>query len=279
LASPRSPSSPLLLWHPLVATGTTRWLDSLLRIVAILAFVQARMGSMRLPGKVLSPLGGQPSLLRIVDRLSRVEALDGIAVLTSLAPGDDEIAALCASKAVVCIRGDEHDVLGRFSLAAKQLKPDLVLRVTADCPLVDPEVVADLLDLYASRPEIAYASVATGAIGGEAGLRRFPDGLDAEVVATAALEQAWRESRDPYEREHVTPFVSRRPERFPSAILECERDLGTERWTIDHPADLELVRAVYKRLSEPFGWRDVLALLDRDPTLRRLNVAHRAQPT
>jgi spore coat polysaccharide biosynthesis protein SpsF len=237
------------------------------------------MASTRLPGKVLSPLAGQPSLLRIVDRLSRVEALDGVAVLTSLTPGDDEIAALCASEDVTCIRGDEHDVLGRFRLAAEQLTPDLVVRVTADCPLIDPEVVADLLALYASRPGVAYASVATGALGAEAGLRRFPDGLDAEVFATAALEQAWREAGDPYEREHVTPFLWRRPERFTAAILECERDLGTERWTVDHPADLELVRAVYERLSEPFGWREVFALLERDPALRRLNAAHRAQPT
>jgi spore coat polysaccharide biosynthesis protein SpsF len=237
------------------------------------------MGSVRLPGKVLSPLDGQPSLLRIVQRLSRVEALDGVAVLTSLAAADDEIAALCASEEVTCVRGDEDDVLARFQLAAEQLTPDLVVRLTADCPLVDPEVVANLLDLYASRPEIAYASVATGAIGADAGLRRFPDGLDAEVFAAGVLEEAWREASDPFEREHVTPFLWRRPERFPAATLECERDLGTERWTVDHPADLELVRAVYERLSEPFGWRDVLALLERDPSLRRLNIAHRAQPT
>jgi spore coat polysaccharide biosynthesis protein SpsF len=235
------------------------------------------MGSTRLPGKVLAPLDGRPSLLRIVERLSRVEALDGVAVLTSTASGDDRIAALCASESIACIRGDEDDVLDRFHLAATQLEPDLVVRVTADCPLVDPLVIGDLLDLYASRPEIAYASVATGAIGADAGLRRFPDGLDAEVVAVAALEQAWREARDPYEREHVTPYLWRRPERFAAAILECERDLGAERWTVDYPADIELVRAVYEQLTEPFGWHDVLALLEREPSLRRLNAAHRAQ--
>ena len=244
-----------------------------------LAFVQARMGSTRFPGKVLSPLDGRPSLLRIVDRLARVPALDGVAVLTSLAPGDDEIAALCQREAMTCIRGDEDDVLGRFQLAAEQLKPDLVVRVTADCPLIDPEVVADLIDLHASRPELAYAAVATGAIGAEAGFRRYPDGLDAEVFPAVLLEQASRAASDPYEREHVTPYIWRQPERFPQAILECERDLGTERWTVDHPADLELVRAVYERLSEPFGWREVVAMLDSDPTLRSLNAAHRVHQT
>jgi len=240
-----------------------------------LAFVQARMGSTRLPGKVLAPLAGRPSLLRIVDRLSRVPTLDGIAVLTSLAGADDEIAALCAGEGVTCIRGEEYDVLARFRRAARDLHPQRVVRVTADCPLVDPEVVADLLALHASRPELAYASVATGAIGARSGLRRFPDGLDAEVFTAEVLEAAWREATDPFEREHVTPHLWRQSERFPAAILECERDLGNERWTIDHPADLELVQAVYGRLPEPFGWREVLALLERDPALRRLNAAHR----
>lgn len=246
--------------------------------VATLAFVQARMGSTRLPAKVLAPLAGRPSLLRIVDRLSRVDALDGVAVLTSHAAADDAIAALCADEGVACVRGDELDVLDRFRAAARQLRPARVVRVTADCPLVDPEVVADLLALHASRPEVVYASVATGAISADRGLRRFPDGLDAEVFTTEVLEAAWREANDPFEREHVTPHVWRAPERFPAAILECERDLGDERWTVDHPEDLELVRAVYERVREPFGWREVISLLERDPALRQLNAARRAHP-
>ena len=243
-----------------------------------LAFVQARMGSTRLPGKALAPLAGRPSLLRILDRLSRVAALDGVAVLTSLASSDDDIAALCASEDVTCVRGDEHDVLARFQLASRQLRPERVVRVTADCPLVDPEVVGDLLALHSSRPALAYASVATGALAAESGLRRFPDGLDAEVFGADVLERASREASDPYEREHVTPYVWRQPEIFLAAVLECESDLGDERWTVDHPADLELVGAVYERLCEPFGWREVLALLERDPALRDLNAMYRAQP-
>jgi spore coat polysaccharide biosynthesis protein SpsF len=246
--------------------------------MATLAFVQARVGSTRLPGKVLEPLGGRPALLRIVERLSRVVSLDDVAVLTSNASGDDALAALCADTGVRCVRGDEHDVLDRFRRAAEQLSPELIVRVTADCPLVDPEVVADLLDLYAQRPGIAYASVATGAVRSRAGLRRFPDGLDAEVFSPTALEQAWREATDPFEREHVTPFLWRRPERFPAVMLECDVDHGGERWTVDYPADLELLSIVYERLHEPFGWRDVLALLDREPGLRELNTAHRAVP-
>ena len=243
-----------------------------------LAFVQARMGSTRLPGKVLAPLAGRPSLLRTVDRLSRAPGLDGVAVLTSVDSRDDDIAALCANEQLTCIRGDEHDVLGRFQLASVQLAPERIVRVTADCPLIDPGVVGELLALHSSEPQLAYASVATGALGAKAGLRRFPDGLDAEVFNADVLEQAASEASDPYEREHVTPYVWRRPERFPAALLECERDLGDERWTVDHAADLELVGVIYERLQEPFGWREVLALLERNPQLRAVNAAYRARP-
>ena len=238
---------------------------TLLLEMITLAFVQARMGSTRCPGKVLESLAGRPAILRIVERLSRVPSLDGIAVLTSDAPGDDAIAEVCEVAGVNCLRGNEHDVLDRFHSAAERLSPDFIVRVTGDCPLVAPEVVGDLLTLYARRSGVAYASVATGAVGPEAGLRRFPDGLDAEMFSAGALEQAWREATDPLEREHVTPFLWRRPDRFPAATLECEEDHGSERWTIDYPADLELVRAIYEGLCEPFGWRDVLALLRIEP--------------
>ena len=154
------------------------------------------------------------------------------------------------------------------------------MRVTADCPLLDPEIIGALLDLAMAAPDAAYASVATGAIGLEAGYRRYPDGLDAETFTAATLATAWSEAVDPYEREHVTPFIWRRPDRFPVVVLEAEHDMGEERWTVDYPADLELVRALYDRLSvsgaRPFGFREALAALDREPELRRLNAAHRA---
>jgi len=237
------------------------------------------MGSTRLPGKVLEPLAGRPSLLRIVERLERARGLDGVAVLTSVADGDDAIAELCEREGVTCLRGSENDVLARYQGAAEALGPEFVVRVTADCPLVDPQVIADLLALRAAARGVVYASVATGAVGAETGLRRFPDGLDAEVFTAAALAQADADAHDPYEREHVTPYIWRHPELFAAATLECERDLGRERWTVDHAADLELVSAVYERLREPFGWREVLEVIEREPALRDLNSAHRVQPS
>jgi spore coat polysaccharide biosynthesis protein SpsF len=244
-----------------------------------MAFIQARMGSTRLSGKVLESLAGQPALTRIVERLRAVPAIDEVVVLTTDAPRDDAIVELCRREGVRWWRGSEQDVLDRYHQAAQALGAERVVRVTADCPLVDPEVVGRLIDMALALPGCDYASVATGAIGREHGYRRYPDGLDAETFTTATLATAWREAVDPYEREHVTPFIWRRPERFGVAVLEAETDLGEERWTIDYAADLALVKELYDRLQrdgrEPFGFRDVLDVLDREPGLRALNAAHR----
>lgn len=237
------------------------------------------MGSTRLPGKVLETIAGRPVLRHIVERLRAVPALDAVVVVTSERARDDAIAEFCGAHRMRCFRGSEHDVLDRFQGAAETFGAGRIVRVTGDCPLVDPEVIEALLDLAAARPDAGYASVATGAIGADAGYRRYPDGLDAETFTAQSLATAWREATDPYEREHVTPFIWRRPERFGVVVLEADEDLGAERWTIDYPADLELVRALYQRLDRgitPFGWRDVLALLEREPELRALNAAHRA---
>jgi spore coat polysaccharide biosynthesis protein SpsF len=245
-----------------------------------IAMVQARMGSTRLPGKVLAPLAGRPALARIVQRLRWAPGVDEVAVLTSELARDEPIVAMCRAEGVACVRGSELDVLDRFHTAGQALGAELIVRVTADCPLVDPEVVGALLALAGAQPREVFASVATGAIGREAGYRRYPDGLDAETFTAEMLAVAWREAGDPYEREHVTPFLWRRPERFGVVVLESARELGDERWTIDHPADLVLVQALYERLQDgdggrPFGMREVLEALEREPWLRELNAAHR----
>jgi spore coat polysaccharide biosynthesis protein SpsF (cytidylyltransferase family) len=237
------------------------------------------MGSSRLPGKVLEDLAGRPALLRIVERLARVQGLDGTVVLTSVADRDDIIARVCAQAGVACLRGSEDDVLDRFVSAARLLEPTEVVRILADNPLIDPEVVDQLLELYHSRPEVVHAGVATGALSPRPALKRFPLGLDAEVDAVSALETAWRESTEAPDREHVTRFIWRNPERFQAVALECDADHGDLRWTVDHPDDLELVRTLYSRLGgdgRSFGWRDVLAELRRDPALVHLNAGHRA---
>jgi spore coat polysaccharide biosynthesis protein SpsF len=246
--------------------------------MSTLAFVQARVGSSRLPGKVLAPLAGQPLVVHVLERVARTPGIDGVALLTSDAPGDRPLRRLGAQIGVPVVAGSEDDVLDRFHLAARELGAETILRVTADCPLIDPLVLGELLTLFQGSPALDHAAVATGAIAAGAAPRRYPDGLDGEVLRAATLDVAWKESSDVYEREHVTPFVWRRPERFRLALLEAPEDLGAERWTVDHGSDLDFVRAVYERLegSEPFGYREVLELLAQEPSLRELNARGRA---
>lgn len=235
------------------------------------------MGSTRRPGKVIEHLAGTPALVCIVERLERVSALDGIVVLVPESSENDVIRALCRERGIKCFSGSEEDVLDRFHAAAALYACTRIVRITADCPLVDPEVVGEVIELGQSGGA-DFASVVTGALPASPGLHRFPDGLDAEVVKSSVLEVAWREAEDPFEREHVTPFVWRRPERFTAVSLQAPSDLGDERWTVDHDDDLVFVRAVYDRLASagPFGYRDVLGLLEREPELRALNAAGRA---
>ncbi len=245
--------------------------------MSALAFVQARMGSSRLPGKVLAPLAGRPMLARVLERVARTPGLDGVALLSTDAAADQPLRDLGAQLGVPVVAGSQEDVLDRFHLAAQRLGAQTILRVTADCPLVDPEVLGRLLSMRQQTPALSYGAIATGAMSARPDLRRYPDGLDGEVFTAATLELAWSESRDRYEREHVTPFIWRRPERFQLALLQAPEDLGEERWTVDHPADLDFVGAIYERLGErePFGYREVLELLAHEPALRELNAQER----
>lgn len=235
--------------------------------------VQARMGSTRRPGKVLADLGGRPLLSLVLERARRAATLDDVIVATSDLPGDDAIVELAEREGVDWARGSETDVLDRYRVAARGARADIVVRVTADCPLVDPELIDRLVALR-GEGAFDYAVIPTADPLG-LGLRRFPDGLDAEAITREALETAAREATDPLDREHVTRFVKLRPERFSIGYLQADTDLGHERWTVDHPEDLELVRRLVTRLGGAgFGWRDVLAVLDQDPELRALNHAH-----
>lgn len=238
-----------------------------------LVFIQARLGSTRLPGKSLADIAGKPALQWIVERTRRAPGVDGVVVLTTTSPRDAPIRDLAADLDIGCVAGSEDDVLGRFAQGVRNLSPSRVVRVTADCPLVDPQVIGRLLEL----PEVDHAAIATGAMAERPGLCRYPDGLDAEVVACDALLRADREARDAYEREHVTPFIWRRPDTFRLALLQAPQDLGGERWTIDHAADLEFARAVFDRMAnrDLFGMSDVLDLLAREPSLRDINAGER----
>jgi glutamate-1-semialdehyde aminotransferase/spore coat polysaccharide biosynthesis protein SpsF (cytidylyltransferase family) len=226
----------------------------------IVAIVQARMGSSRLPGKTLADVAGRPLLVHVVERVRKARRVDKVVVATTDQSSDDPIAALCRQGGIDCFRGSEDDVLDRFYRTARANTADSVVRITADCPLIDPAVI----DKVIARFQVGDCDYVSNTI-----RYTYPDGLDTEVCSFAALEQAWGEAKKPSEREHVTPYL--RTEKFRSANVESESPvpLGKYRWTVDYPADLEFVRKIYEAFSgnEHFGYQDIFHLLKERPEL------------
>lgn len=234
----------------------------------ITAILQARMSSTRLPGKVLRTVLGRPLLALQLERVRRSLRIERLIVATSDRDEDAPVAGLAAAEGVDCFRGSLDDVLDRFYRAALPSKPQYVVRLTGDCPLADPAIIDSVIELC-ERGGYDYASNA---------LRpTFPDGLDVEVVRFRCLEEAWREARLPSEREHVLPFVHRRPDRYKIGILQNDVDLSRLRWTVDEPEDLELVTRIYEALyagNPAFSTADVLRLIEREPALAEINSRH-----
>ena len=232
--------------------------------VKIVAIIQARMGSTRLPGKVLIDLAGDTVLARVVSRTRRAKSLNEIVVATSVLPADDVIVRECERLGVACYRGDEADVLDRYYQAAQQFAANIVVRITSDCPLIDPEVTERTIRAFREKnPDYASNTI----------VRTYPRGLDTEVMSLTALARAWGEARKPYEREHVTPYLVEHPSEFVLLSVTGDDDYSQCRWTLDTPQDYEFVQAVYEQLGAEalFSWRDVLDLLDLVPNLSELN--------
>ena len=222
------------------------------------------MASTRLPGKVLQDLEGETVLARVVNRLRRARLINELLVATTDRPADDAIVTECHSLGVPVSRGDQNDVLDRYFRASQLAKAEIVVRITSDCPLIDPEITDKTIAAFLeARPD--YASNVL--------VRTYPRGLDTEVMSAAALGRAWQAARKSYEREHVTPYIYEHPAEFKLLSVTEEEDRSGYRWTLDTAEDLEFVRAIYVRLKNKamFGWRDVLELLDREPALIELN--------
>jgi spore coat polysaccharide biosynthesis protein SpsF (cytidylyltransferase family) len=223
------------------------------------------MGSTRLPGKVLATVEGQPLLWHVLTRLRRARRLDNVVVATSTAVADDRVEAFCRDQQVALFRGSEGDVLDRYYQAALEYRAENVVRITADCPLIDPDVVDQVIgEFFHSGCDYAANIIR----------RTFPHGLDTEVFKYAALAQAAREAKAPAEREHVTPYL-RDSGRFSlhNVVADVALAPGYYRWTVDEASDLEFVRAVYRCLgtTQCFDWRTVVELLDAHPELSELN--------
>ena len=224
------------------------------------------MSSTRLPGKVLADVAGAPMILRQIERLNRCRRIDRIAVATSTDPTDDGLAAMLVLHDIPVHRGPLDDVLARYIGALDALGPaEHLVRLTADCPLADPGVIDATIALHLER--------ATDYASNTPAHRTYPKGLDVEIMRADGLRAAAREANDPYEREHVTPYLYRHPELFTQAFLSQDADEGEVRWTVDRPDDLEFVRAVYEALypvDPAFTSDDVRALVRARPDLAML---------
>lgn len=239
--------------------------------------VQARMNSTRLPGKVLKPIGGKPLLAYALETLQRVENADGLLVATSDLPADDAIAAFCTDFGMDCYRGSETDVLDRYYQAARSVEAERIVRITSDCPLIDADVVSEIIDAFdaaqVNATPIDYLSNTLD--------RTFPRGLDVEIFSFAALETAWKEASDPDEREHVTPFLYRHPERFRLQQYRQAINRSHLRWTVDTPEDFHLIELILGELApqtSEFRQKDILHVLDKHPDWLTINAHIEQKP-
>lgn len=230
------------------------------------AVIQARIGSTRLPGKILKPVLGEPMLARMIERVKCAKSIDAIIVATTDTPEDDATAELAKKCGVAIFRGSEKDVLNRFYRAAKEARADIVLRLTGDCPLMDPGVI----DLVVNHFKEAH-----GAIDYCGTPRNYPEGLDTEIFTFAALEEAAHEAKLPSEREHVTPYIKNHPERFTyDSWREGEGDNSSMHWSVDTQADFDFVTNIFEQLypkNPSFNKDDVLSLLREHPELLDIN--------
>ena len=256
------------------------------------AIIQARLSASRLPGKVLLDIAGEPMLTRVFERTKRSQLIDEVVVATSEDKSDDRIEDFCVQRNYPYFRGSLHDVLDRYYQAALQFSADVVVRITADCPIIDPSLIDQtILAFYGRGPSVlsrdqVVPSDRKQLVGGNSPAwdfaanrlpppwkRTFPIGLDTEVCTFSALKSAWHLAKEPHQREHVMPFLYEKNQPFQFLVLNHEPDFGDLRLTVDTSQDLELLNLVYKKLGNKidFSWYEVLDLLEKEPELVQIN--------
>jgi spore coat polysaccharide biosynthesis protein SpsF len=251
----------------------------------VVAIIQGRMSSSRLPGKILADIAGQPMLTRVYTRTSRAKTLNEVIFATTTDASDDPVAEYCDFSGIPHTRGSLFDVLDRYYQTASQAKADVVVRITADCPVIDPELIDNVVntllddeyDFVCNRLPPPHE-------------RTYPIGLDVEACTFKALKKAWKDAKEPQHREHAMPYfyegvqltaLSRQlsegesPRGFKVALLNYTTDFGDYRWTVDTPEDLEFMRQVYSRFDgrDDFTWKEVLDLVHDEPELAKINAA------
>ncbi|HJW89569.1 MAG TPA: glycosyltransferase family protein [Anaerolineales bacterium] len=255
----------------------------------IIAIIQARMASSRLPGKVLLEISGQPMLAHVVQRARLAQTVSEVIVATTTNPSDDPVEKFCQEQCIACFRGSEHDVLDRYYQSALAFGAQVVVRLTADCPLIDSVIIDETVRalLGTRSPSAAPGGTPLAQLPGLYDFaanrlpppwnRTYPIGLDVEVCTFQALERAWKEANEPHQREHVMPYLYEQPGRFRVLVLDHDPDYGNLRWTVDSPQDLELVSRIFAAFPgrEDFSWLEVLALFEREPQLAQINAGVR----
>lgn len=242
----------------------------------IVILLQARMGSSRLPSKVMIDICGQPVIWHIVNRLKTVPEADEVVVATSVNPENKVLEELCRNKDIACFRGSENEVLDRFYNASQYYKADIIVRVTGDCPLIDPGSISMAIRAFLEADgAFDYIALATGAVSFKEIVKKFPDGTDTEIVSFQALERAWKEAADQIDRgESALSYIWRRPDMFKCKTIPFLWDAGEMRWTLDYEEDLTFIKKVYEKLYRPdycFSMMDVMKLLEKEPYLSDIN--------
>ena len=240
----------------------------------VVAIIQARMTSSRLPGKVLKEIAGYPMIHHVIQRVGLSKMIDEVVVATTTDMQDEEIAEYCRVNKVSCFRGHPYDVLDRFFQTAVNHQADIIVRITADCPLMDPALIDELVNDYlVSGVDFAANRLPPP------WKRSYPIGLDIEIVSFEKLERAWKEATSTFEREHVMPYFYDEPGRSKILVKHHDPDYGARRLTVDTPQDLEFVRKIFEHFSPQinFSWLEVMELLNNKPDLEKINATIQAK--
>lgn len=233
----------------------------------ICALIQARFSSTRLPGKILREINGRPMISYMLDRVAAAENIDKVVLITSTDSSDDPVEKLCKNNNILYYRGSLDDVLDRYYQAAKKLKADVIVRLTGDCPLMDPRMVEDVINVYKKG---SYDFVSNSIPPNNT----IPDGMDVEVFSFRKLEQAWHKTKKPSDREHVTFYFWQNPKLFSVFKYDLKKDLSSYRLTVDYPEDFEVIKAVFAELypkNPLFTMEDIIDFLNDNPDIRNMN--------
>ena len=227
--------------------------------------IQARVGSTRLPHKVLLTIMNKPVLEYVIERGSCAKNIDGVIIATTTSEEDSPIVDIAAKLRIKMYRGSENDVLGRFYHAAKAFGAENIVRITADCPLIDPKIIDSVVDCYIKNKADYCSNVLEPT---------FPDGEDVEIFSFKTLLQAWESAQLPSEREHVTSYIIKHPERFKLISVKNNLDLSAKRWTLDEKKDFQFIKSILEALypdNPMFTMEDILKFVSKNPDLENLN--------